>query len=271
MATIGERRRRTRIPRPATIDSIDSDASRLDRAGAADILLRHLFIPPAHEVEGIEYAAMYRFAEKHSGGDLIDVYKSEQDKVCLLLTDISGKGIGAALHAGLVKYGVRAFASEGHGPAAVLRALNRFYIDNDAYERSDSFASAFFALFEAEECALTYAAAGHEALFLSAAGAPPRVLPPTGPIIGVFADSPKLFHDERIKVVRGSMLVAVSDGVSEARSFREIFGVDRVLEVCNGGISRTPEDLCGMIVRSAVDFAAGRISDDMTVLAVRFL
>lgn len=271
MATFAERRKRVRTNRPASIDSIDSDASQLDRAGAADILLRHLFIPPAQEVGGIEYAAMYRFAEKHSGGDVIDVYKRSNGDVCLSLTDISGKGITAALHAGLVKYGVRAFASEGQSPRAVLRSLNRFYLENDAYEGSDSFASVFFAAFNTESCTLTYASAGHEALLLPTNGRSVRALAPTGPIIGVFADSPEIYYDERIDIERGSVLVAVSDGVTEARCNEKQYGMERLIAICNGGYRRRTQDLCGVIVRSAVDFAQNRIIDDMAVLAVRFL
>ncbi len=271
MATFAERRKRIRANRAASIDSIDSDTSLLDRAGAADILLRHLFIPPAQEVGGIEYAAMYRFAEKHSGGDVIDVYKRTNGDVCLSLTDISGKGITAALHAGLVKYGVRAFASEGQPPRAVLRSLNRFYLENDAYEGSDSFASVFYANFDTENCTLTYASAGHEALLISAETGEVQALLPTGPIIGVFADSPEIFYDERIEVKRGSVLVAVSDGVSEARSEDELYGTERLVAVCNEDYRRTTQDLCGAIVRSAVDFAHNHIIDDMAVIAVRFL
>ncbi len=271
MATFVERRKRHRALRPASIDSIDSDASLMDRAGAADVLLRHLFIPPAQEVEGIEYAAMYRFAEKHSGGDVIDVYKRTNGNVCLSLTDISGKGVTAALHAGLVKYGVRAFASEGQPPRAVLRSLNRFYLENDQYEGSDSFASVFFACFNPESCTLTYASAGHEALLLSAETGTARALPPTGPIIGVFSDSSNIYFDERIEVARGSVLVAVSDGVSEARGEDELYGTERLIAVCDRNYEKTTEDLCGAIVRSAVDFAQNRITDDMAVIAVRFL
>jgi hypothetical protein len=67
----------------ARIGTIDSDASALDRAVAADIVLQHLFVPPAQPVEGIRYAAYYRFAEKHSGGDIIDVYRCENGDVNL--------------------------------------------------------------------------------------------------------------------------------------------------------------------------------------------
>ena len=191
--------------------------------------------------------------------------------VCLSLTDISGKGVTAALHAGLVKYGVRAFASEGQRPRAVLRSLNRFYLENDAYEGSESFASVFFACFNPESCTVTYASAGHEALLLSTETGVARALPPTGPIIGVFADSPNIYFDERIEVTRSSVLVAVSDGVSEARGEDELYGIERLIEVCNKNYQKTTQDLCGAIVRSAAGFAQNRIIDDMAVIAVRFL
>jgi serine phosphatase RsbU (regulator of sigma subunit) len=153
----------------------------------------------------------------------------------------------------------------------VLRSLNRFYLENDAYERSESFASVFFATFEPESRVLTYASAGHEALFIATPGVPACVLVPTGPIIGVFADSPELYEDKHIEVPKGSILLAVSDGVSEARTETELYGLDRLIGICSNGHMGTTQDLCGAVVRDAVDFARGRVADDMAILAVRFL
>jgi|SRR5579884_2906167 len=270
MAVFQERRRNQRSGTPASFGSIDSDASALDRAIAADVLLRHLFVPPAQRIDDIEYAAIYRFAEKHSGGDVIDVYRCCDGKICLSLTDISGKGVSAALHAGLVKYGVRAFASEKHSPKAVLRALNRFYLENDTFEGTDSFASVFFAQFDPNRCSLTYAAAGHEGLILSCGKNDVRVLPPTGPLIGVFEDAPRVFGEETIRVGRDAVLLAVSDGVTEARTKEALYGMDPLLELLARYRDRSMQDLCCAVARDAVAFAHERVIDDMAVLAVRF-
>jgi sigma-B regulation protein RsbU (phosphoserine phosphatase) len=271
MAVIPERRKSGRSWRAAAINSVGPDASALDRAVAADVLLRHLFVPPAKPIEGVEYAAFYRFAEKHSGGDVIDVYRCGDGKACFSLTDISGKGVGAALHAGLVKYGIRAFSSERKSPGAVLRSLNRFYMENDLFEGSDTFASVFVAHFRKESCMLTYASAGHEAILLPAQDREVCLLNATGPLIGVFPDQPGLFEDKRLRVREGGILLAVSDGVSEARNDGALYGLESLVNVLTDQVDRSMEDLCGAVTRSAVAFTHERVIDDMAALAVRFL
>lgn len=235
------------------------------------MVLRHLFVPPAQPVHGIRYAAYYRFAEKHSGGDVIDVYECSEHDVNISLTDISGKGVGAALHAGLVKYGIRAYATEGHDARDVLRALNRFYCANDAFEGSDSFASVFFARYHHKDRTLTYASAGHSGVFwIGPRGNAIVPLDPTGPVVGVFADCEILYADNTLQVEPGSTLVAVSDGVTEARREGELFGMWRLADAIVRLRERSLEDLACGIAREATAFAFNRVIDDMAVLAVTF-
>ena len=270
MALSQERRLVPRVVRPAAIGSIDSDASSLDRAIAADVLLRHLFVPPAQPIHGTEYAAIYRFAEKHSGGDVIDVYSSARGAICYSLTDISGKGVAAALHAGLVKYGIRAYASESHRPRQVLRSLNRYYAENDEFEGSESFASIFYARYDSSRRELIYASAGHEGLLFCPPGGEAIVLGITGPVVGVIADSPHLYGDNRFTVLPGSVLVAVSDGITEARAGEDFYGMDRLIAMVEQYRHRSMQDLACAVARDAAMFANNRVVDDMAVLSVRF-
>lgn len=269
---MAERRRAPRVPLTrAKIGTIDSDGSALDRAVAADVVLRHLFVPPAQPVAGIGYAAYYRFAEKHSGGDIIDVYRCAQGDVNFSLTDISGKGVAAALHASLVKYGIRAYATERHRPSTVLRWLNRFYRENDEFEGSDSFASVFFARYAVRTRMLSYASAGHDGVFVVSPNRDAIVmLNPSGPVVGVFDDQEDLYADDTIYVEPGATLLAVSDGVTEARREGELFGMDRLTDAAIRLRDGSLEDLACGIAREARQFARNRVIDDMAVLAVTF-
>jgi serine phosphatase RsbU (regulator of sigma subunit) len=255
---------------PASIGTIDSDASALDRAVAADLVLRHLFVPPARAVHGIRYAAFYRFAEKHSGGDIIDVFRIGNADACFSLTDISGKGLAAALHAGLVKYGIRAFASEDHSPSALMRRLNMYYCGSDDFEGEDSFASVFFARYDPVGHQLSYASAGHEGLVLFRTDGSVRILQPSGPVVGILPDSPELYSEETLAVSAGDVLIAVSDGITEARNEHELFGMDRLITEVSGHRARSMEDLACGVARTAAGFARNRVIDDMAVLAVTF-
>lgn len=234
------------------------------------MVLRHLFVPPAKTVAGLRYAAFYRFAEKHSGGDIIDVFRISNSDSCFSLTDISGKGVGAALHAGLVKYGIRAFASEDHSPASLLRRLNLYYCGSDDFEGEDSFASVFFARYRTDTRTLEYASAGHEGLLLFDPAGNVRVLAPTGPVVGILGDEPELYSEQRFEVAPGSVLIAVSDGITEARNEGELFGMSRLVGDVRRYSGGSMEDLACGVARTAVNFARNRVIDDMAVLAVTF-
>ena len=255
--------------RAAAIGAIDSGADALDRAVAADVLLRHLFVPPARRIEGVQYAALYRFAEKYSGGDVIDVYQCNGNTVCFSLTDISGKGATAALHAGLVKYGIRAFASEGHRPAVAIDALNRFYHQNNAFEHGTSFATVFFASIDLDKRRLTYASAGHEPVLMVWPDGMVEILSPTGPVVGIFDESPDLFFDRTIDLEPGAVLLAASDGITEARHEGVLFGMDRMGEVVRRHRTASMREVATSVVHAAVEFAGTRVVDDMAVLAAR--
>ena len=266
-----EERRRAWAARQtaAVITSIESDASVVDRAVAADVLLKHIFIPPAQPLHGIEYAAIYRFAEQHSGGDIVDVYCCDEGP-CFSLTDISGKGVAAALHAGLVKYGIRAYANEGHPPRTVLRRLNHFYRENDSFERSDSFASVFFARYDIDHRLFSYASAGHEGLVYFPRGDIGMALHTTGPVVGILDDSDDLYFDDTLVVDPGTILVAVSDGITEARNEGVLFEMDRLIDIAADYRNHSMVDMACSIARAARAFARNRVIDDMAVLAVRF-
>ncbi len=113
---------------------------------AAKVLAEHLFARGEARIPGVEYAVGYRLAHGLTGGDIVDVYHFDNDAVSFCIADIEGKGTEAAIHAAMVKYGLRSYASHGLTPERVLRSLDRLYLENNAFERVDSFASVFFGM-----------------------------------------------------------------------------------------------------------------------------
>lgn len=108
---------------------------------AAKVLVEHLFARGNASIAGVEYAVGYQLAHRLTGGDIVDVYHFDNDAVAFSIADISGKGTEAAIHAAMVKYGLRAYASQGQTPESVLRSTDRLYIENNAFEKIESFAS----------------------------------------------------------------------------------------------------------------------------------
>lgn len=269
MSLVERRQTRSRAS-SASIGALDYTASSLDRAIAADVLLRHIFLPPAREVKGMEYSAYYRFAEKHSGGDIIDVYRCSHCDSCFSLTDISGKGVEAALHAGLVKYGIRAFSTIEKSPAQLLTSLNEYYCENDSFDGAESFASVVYGRYDTANREFVYANAGQEGVILITPSGEMSILPPTGAVVGILRGDEAMYEEQSFTVEPGSVLVAASDGITEARRDGEWFGIERFAECVRAMRELPMQDVACNTVRAAIRFAGNKVYDDMAVLAIRF-
>lgn len=233
------------------------------------MLVQQLFAPATASIPGVEYTVMYRFAE-HVGGDVADVFDCGDDGVFLSLADIEGSGKDAAVHAAMVKYGIRAYACAHRCPSIVLQNLNDLYRRNCRADGTESFATLFLALVERDRRKMTYVSAGYEAAMIVHRNGFSELLPASGPVIGVLDGSAAQFGQRTISLEPGETLLAVSDGITEARLGHKRFGLSRVRQLVS---ERAPAPLSEMvheIIESAAAFSRRNIKDDMAVLAVRF-
>ncbi len=239
---------------------------------SAEVLISHLFANSQRRIDGIEYSVAYALADGAVGGDIVDVYHFDNGNVALSIADISGKGAAAAIHAALVKYGLRCYTSEGLTAERVLRSLDRAYIENNAFERTESFASVFLAIVDKDRRAMSYASAGHEPVILWRPGRKVEVLAPTAPLIGVFDDQHHLFKQRHLEIEPGTVLVATTDGVTEARSADgRFFGIERLVATVTRAVrtAASMDDVLGAVLDEVHEFAGGRLHDDIAALAVR--
>lgn len=243
-----------------------------DDRQAAEVLIRHLFAPSTQRIDGLEYSVAYALAEGAVGGDIVDVYHFDNGNVALSIADISGRGAAAAIHAALVKYGLRCYASEGLTAESVLRALDRTYIENNAFERTESFASVFLGIVDRDRRAMTFANAGHEPVFLCRPGKPIFVLEPTAPLIGVFDDQHSLFKQQHVELPPGTVLFAATDGVTEARNADgDLFGMERLQPAIVEGLlqASSMSDLTQHVLSAVERFAGKALRDDIAIVAAR--
>jgi serine phosphatase RsbU (regulator of sigma subunit) len=241
------------------------------RQAAAQVLIEHLFAHVDSKIPQVSYAVSYRLAEEHIGGDIVDVYHFDNNCVAFAIADISGKGTQAAVHAALIKYGLRAYSSLGLTPEAVLRAMARLYLENNNFEHVESFATVFFAVADPCRRILSFANAGHEPVLLVSPAGKASVLEPTAPIIGIFDDQHHLFKQAVVAIEEGSFLVATTDGVTEARSRDgEFFGMERFIASVESAQEASPERVVERVVADVHAFTDGRYRDDIAIVAVRF-
>lgn len=262
------------VPKSVAIGGGKSDVqleSGNSTSTAANVLAEHLFAQPDRAIAGMSYAVTYRLAQGHVGGDLIDVYHFDNDAVALSIADIAGKGTQAAVHAAMIKYGLRAYASQGLTPERVLRSLDRLYLENNTFEQSDSFASVFFGLIDPSRRLLHYASAAHQPVVIVSPEGEVRELEITAPLVGVFDDQHHLFRQRFIRLEAGSTFIATTDGVTEARNAAgEFFGMERFVDLVTSCHRDSEKSIVECILEAADDFCGGKRRDDIAVIAARF-
>ncbi|HTX56556.1 MAG TPA: PP2C family protein-serine/threonine phosphatase [Candidatus Acidoferrales bacterium] len=258
-------------PGSSEMKILRSGVDRRRDTSAAAILAAHLFAQGDHDIPGVSYAVGYRLADVLCGGDIVDVYQFDNDAVAFSIADISGKGAEAAVHAALIKYGLRAYSSQGLNPEKAMRAMDRLYLENCSFESIESFATVFLGIVDPRRRMMTYASAGHEAVILLDPHTEPRVLPPTCPLIGVFDDQHHLFRQDHVELWPGSLLVATSDGITEARDQSGgFFGLERLVECVVAHRDDDPAQLLDAIVDRVSAFSNDNWEDDVAVLVTRF-
>lgn len=222
----------------------------------------------------MEIALAYRLAgnREHVGGDIIDVYRLRDGGSVLSIADISGKGIKAAVDAALVKYSMRAYASEGFSPQRILRSLNRLYIEKNANDGEESFVTAFVAALDPATKSFRYASAAHEPVALCEPGRPAYALPVTAPLLGLFDDPGDSFGETALMLESNTLLVAATDGLTECRApDGTFFGMERFLRLIDAHREASPQDLLEAILAELRRFARVQFEDDTAVLVARFL
>lgn len=238
---------------------------------AAQILVEHLFAQADASIPGLSYAVTYRLAEGHAGGDIIDIYHFDNDSVAISIADISGKGTQAAVHAALIKYGLRAYASQGLNPERAVRALDRLYLENNAFERTESFASIFLGIVDPSRRLMTYTCAAHEPVLIMRKSGDVTVLKPTAPLIGVFDDQHHLFKQDFVDLRDAALFVGTTDGITESRNAEgELYGMDRLIDVVRRNREESEVTIVDALLKDAVAFAGGVRRDDIAIVAARF-
>ena len=199
------------------------------------------------------------------GGDYYDVLPMEENRTALLIADVSGKGLGAALLTTMLQ-GALSGMTIGQEPARVIAHINHFLCLHSQLER---YATMFFATMD-HAGQLEYINAGHPSPLLlrnDEVGAPfPAEFFP----VGLIPDAP--YRSARFQMEPGDTLVMFSDGVSEAmNSAEEEFTVERLKQAIAGKSDVPVDELKREILAAVEAFTRGaRQNDDLTLLLVRY-
>jgi len=224
--------------------------------------------------DGWELRAHFRPA-RQVAGDFYDAFPLPGGRVVLVLADVCGKGVGAALFMALFRSLLRALSEPEFAAAATVRdgLLATVQGTNDyiarTHGRANMFATAFVAVLDPATGALEYVNAGHEPPAIIAAGGALRArLQPSGPALGLMPDLEFGVASERLAV--GETLFAYTDGVVDARDpADEPFGEDRLMALLHSDAPAAATLLERIDAALSAHITTAAQFDDVAMLAAR--
>ncbi len=206
---------------------------------------------------------------KEVGGDFYDFFLIDNNHLGLVMADVSGKGVPAALFMMMSKILVNNYAQMGGSPARVLELTNAQICKNNDEEM---FVTVWFGVLDITSGIVTAANAGHEFPILRKAdGSFELFKDKHGFVIGGM-DGMK-YRDYQFKLEKGGTLFLYTDGVAEAtNSQNQLFGTDRMLAALNTDPQAPPKVLLENMKKAVDEFVGDAPQfDDLTMLSVKLL
>jgi GAF domain-containing protein/anti-sigma regulatory factor (Ser/Thr protein kinase) len=235
----------TLTPRDFTSDDAELLRAAADRAALAidrarlyeerrvvEALQRTLLPDPLPELPGLELAARYQPARQGTGigGDWYDVFPLSGSQVGLVIGDVMGHGVAAAAMMAQLRTALRAYALDGHGPAAVAERLNHLLVPL----RPSSMTTLVYAVVDPETETMLLISAGHLPPLLVPPVGSPRYLPVHGdPPLGVTLAAH--YSEHRFALPAGSTVMLYTDGAVEVRGEPLDTGLERLLALTADG------------------------------------
>lgn len=231
----------------------------------ADILQQAILLLP-EELPGIEYGRLYTSATPEKaqvGGDFYDLFEVEHKKIGIVIGDVAGHGLEAAIMTALVKNTIKAYALEGDEPATLLAKTNEVILKST---RSTKFVSVFFGILDITTGRLLYCSAGHPPPIVKRHGSSPIFLETSSPIIGAFTGL--IFEDRSIDLKPGDLLVLFTDGAVEVRTDGRVWDENYLFDFIGSAGEITAAELPDAIFHRLMEVSGGNLSDDIALLCV---
>jgi serine phosphatase RsbU (regulator of sigma subunit) len=213
------------------------------------------------KLEHLKLSAVCR-PTRYVGGDFYDFQVMPSGELVAVIADVSGKGVAASVLSSMILGCLQLRLQDGDAPAAALNRLNTFLCGKS----SGKFATMFLCSI-APDGTGHYISAGHNPAYLyRATTGTIEEFPATSLILGAF-DFAK-FEAAPIELRKGDVLLAYSDGLTEAESAKEeMFGEERVKELVRSRASAGAAELHESLLASIADFTRGHEqSDDITIV-----
>jgi len=231
----------------------------------ADTMQRSLLPRGYPDVQGLEVGEVYESsAHVEVGGDVYDFLQLADERLAVVLGDVTGHGVEATADMAMAKFVFRSLAREHSEPADFLACANDVVVDEIA---AGKFITMTYVTVDGGSGLVACASAGHPA---------PRVVLPDGTVFGLEShglilgiDSDQEYDEVRAELPSGASLVLYTDGVIEARHDGDLYGTERLDALLAEHRAVPPRELARRVADDARAWAGGELSDDLAVVVIR--
>ena len=219
----------------------------------------------APRVAGLDIAA-HNAACRTVGGDYYDFFPYADGRIGIVVADVAGKGMPAALLMSSLQARFQVLADDPSDLAGLMFRLNRLLVANCP---SNRFVTLFFGVLDPAAGTVAYCNAGHNPPLIVRAGGEVSQMDQGGPVLGILPAAS--YQEERCEVASGDIVVLYSDGVTEAmRADDEEFGEQRLIDVVVQHRELSAAQIAEKVKEAlAVWMGATPPMDDVTVVIVR--
>lgn len=219
--------------------------------------------PPT--VPGLQVGVCYQAATEAAkvGGDFYDLAPLGPGRLMVMVGDVCGKGLAAAAQSAVVRYMLRAYAADG-SPGEALSRLNSTVV---MQAPTQPFVTLVLAYVDVNRHMVQYACAGHPRPVVLAGG---RVFPVPdagGVPVGIFRGA--VYETNRAVLPDDAVMVLHTDGLTEARHGREMYGEARLHEAIAAHGDRPADEIAAGLMASVAEYAGGILPDDCAVVVIR--
>lgn len=242
-----------------TLEQIAAENRRLysEQRDIAQTLQHSLLPEELPVIPGADVSARYQAGEQgvEIGGDWYDVIALDDERVLMVVGDVSGRGLRAATTMAELRHAIKAYAAENDSPAEILTKLSRLL----SVAEGGKLATVLAAVLDIEAHSVTLASAGHLPVLLIAEGRGRFLDAPVGPPIGM--EQGTTYEAERYDIPPGATLLGFTDGLVERRDESLDQGLARLRQAATSNHSALPQ-----LLESLLNSMRGPSPEDDTAL-----
>lgn len=223
--------------------------------------------PPFPDLTQLDlYSTMH--PAKEVGGDFYDFFLLDEDHICLVIADVSGKGVPAALYMMIAKTLIKTALKQGVSPATCLSLVNKQFCDTSV--ENEMFVTVWAGCLELSTGRLTCSNAGHEYPAIRRAGGQFELYKDKHSFVVGGIENIR-YKEYDITLLPGDTIFLYTDGVTEANDEdHTFFGTSRMLDALNAKPNSTSQELIEYLLKEVQEFTGTEEQfDDITMMALR--